>query len=86
VKTGSVVSKFEGDISAAGHGGIALGDLFVALGRRPLLAADRHDKLAHYLSTDDGWHDACAALGGTFSSAAAQASHSAARLTRDEDL
>ena len=86
MKTGSVLSKFEGKISAAGQGPIEFDDLFVALGRRPLIAADRHDKLAQYLSTDEGWREACAALNGTFARAAPQPARPAARLTRDEDL
>jgi hypothetical protein len=86
MKTGSALSKFEGDIRAAGQGGIELDELFVALGRRPRLAADRQDALARYLSADDGWNDACAALGGTFATRSPRAIGSAPGLTGNEDV
>ena len=75
------LSRYEGDIRAAGQGSVELDDLFVALGRLPRIAADRHDALARYLSGDEGWRDACTALGGTFAKGVTRGS----RLTGSED-
>jgi hypothetical protein len=86
VKTGSALSKFEGDIRAAGQGSIELDELFVALGRQPRTAPDRQDALALYLSADEGWREACAALGGTFAKGTTRATRLPARLTRGEDV
>ena len=60
------MSRYEGDIRAAGDGAVELDELFVALGRLPRIAVDRHDALARFLSGGEGWRDACTALGGTF--------------------
>ena len=75
------MSRYEGDIRAAGQGSVELDDLFVALGRLPRIATDRHDALARYLSGDEGWRDACTARGGTFARGVASGS----RLIESED-
>ena len=75
------MSKYDGDIRAAGRGSVELGELLAGLGRGPRIAADRHDALAQYLSGADGWRDALAALGGKFAPAGAPG----ARLTAGED-
>ena len=78
---GQTVSRYEGDIRAAGQGAVELDDLFLALGRLPRIAADRHDALARYLSGDEGWRDAGTALGGTFAKGVSPGS----RLIERED-
>ncbi|MDQ3139140.1 MAG: hypothetical protein M3Q15_00225 [Pseudomonadota bacterium] len=60
------MSKFDGEIRAAGEGSVELQELLAALGRPPQIAADRQDALAHYLSGEAGWSDARKALAGTF--------------------
>ena len=75
------MSKFEGDIVAAGPGSVELDELLAGLGRRAPVAADRHAALASYLSGGEGWRDALTALRGTFATTAPPG----ARLTARED-
>ena len=60
------MSKFDGEIRAAGEGSVELQELLAALGRSPQLAVNRQDALAHYLSGKEGWSDARDALRGAF--------------------
>ena len=64
------MSKFEGDIVAAGPGPVELDELRAGPGRRAPIAAERHDALARYLSGGEGWRDALAALHGAFAATA----------------
>ncbi len=58
------MSKFEGDIVAAGPGPVELDELLAGPGRRAPIAAERHDALARYLSGGEEYRDELAALDG----------------------
>ena len=75
------MSKFDGEIRAAGEGSVELQELLAALGRPPQIAADRQDALAHYLSGEEGWSDARDALRGAF----AKPSRRGTGLTGEQD-
>ena len=61
-----MVSKYDGEISAAAEISGEIDELLAALGRPSRLGAGRHDAMAHYLSGEDGWRDALKRLRGTF--------------------
>jgi len=75
------LSKFDGEIRAAGEGSVELQELLAALGRPPQIAADRQDAMAHYLSGEEGWSDARKTLAGTF----AKLSRRGTGLTGEQD-
>jgi plasmid stabilization system protein ParE len=60
------VSKYDGEIRAVADVSGELEDLLASLGQPPRIGRDRHDAMAHYLSGEEGWHDARKKLRGTF--------------------
>jgi len=60
------LSRFEGEIEAAGDGPIALAELLRLLADTTLPEQQRHAAIACFLSASDGWRDAGQLLGGAF--------------------
>ncbi len=75
------MSKYDGDIRAAGEVSVELEELLATLGGVPRLAPNRQDAMAQYLSGEEGWRDARKTLRGTF----ANASRQGTGLTGDQD-
>jgi len=60
------VSKYDGEIRAAGEVCGKLQDLLGKTGEPPRNGPDRYDAMALFLSGDEGWRDAGKTLRGTF--------------------
>ncbi len=60
------MSRFEGEIQAAGPGPIALAELLSLLADAALPECQRQAAIACYLSAGEGWRDASQLLGGAF--------------------
>ncbi len=75
------MSKIDGKFMAAAETSVELQELLAALGGSAGTLADRHDALAQYLSGDEGWRDARAALRGAFAAPYTDATG----LTGDKD-
>ena len=60
------MSKYDGEIRAAGEVYGKLQDLLGGAGPTPQICPDRHDAMALFLSGDEGWRDARKTLRGTF--------------------
>ena len=75
------MSKYDGEIRAVADVSGELDDLLAALGPPPRMGRDRHDAMAHYLSGEEGWHDARKKLRGTF----AKPSRNGIGLSDDKD-
>jgi len=75
------VSKYDGEIRAAGEVSGKLEDLLGRLSGPLRSGPHRHDAMAHFLSGDEGWREACKTLRGTF----AGSSRDATGLSKDSD-
>ena len=60
------MSKYDGEISGVAEVSGELEALLDGFGQLPRTGPDRHDALAHFLSGEEGWRDACKTLRGTF--------------------
>ena len=60
------MSKYDGEIRAAGEFCGKLQDLLGNAGEPPRNGSDRYDAMALFLSGDEGWRDAGKTLRGTF--------------------
>ncbi len=60
------MSKYDAEIKAARMVPSGLGNMLGGLGETFQTEAEHHDALAHFLSGDEGWHDARSTLRGAF--------------------
>ena len=67
------MSRFEGNLSAAGDAPLSTDELLNLLAANPALSGrERQDAIACFLSASEGWDKALKALGGTFANEAGE--------------
>ena len=62
------MSRFDGELTAAGEAPLDMIELLVALSGRPGSEQERQSAIACFLSASEGWRDARRTLDGTFAS------------------
>ena len=66
------MSRFEGDFTAAGDAQLSMAELLGLIDEKGAGCGKRQEAIARCLSGEEGWREAIQALGGSFSSTAAE--------------